>query len=156
MLFLWPFSLLIAAITFFFGVYVLSKAPQDEMNIQYFLCCIFLAIWLFLRFAFHQAFNYDAALLWLRLMSFWPFGFAFLLHLILVFAEKTRKLQKKVLFPLLYGPATLIAFLDLTITPNDNKSQNTTEGWIFQSPNDLIAVISLTWGSLAIILSFLL
>ncbi len=156
MLYLWPFSLLIAAIAFFFGVYVLSKAPQDEMNFLYFLCCSFLAFWLFVRFAFHQAFSYEAALLWLRLMSFWPFGFAFLLHFILIWAEKTNNLQKKVLLPLIYVPAALIAFLDLTITTNTTKPENTADGWIFQAPNDFIAVISLIWGALAVILSFLL
>lgn len=156
MLYLWPLSLLIAAIAFFFGVFVLSKAPRDEMNVLYFLCCSFLTFWLFIRFAFHQAFSYEAALLWLRLMAFWPFGFAFLLHFILIWSEKASKLQKKALLPLLYVPAAFIAFLDLTITLNINKPQNTAEGWIFQAPNDFIAVISLIWGSFAVILSFLL
>ncbi|MFW9915692.1 MAG: ATP-binding protein [Candidatus Thorarchaeota archaeon] len=156
MLYLWPFSLLIAAITFFFGVYVLSKAPKDEMSFLYFLCCSFLAFWLITRFAFHQAFSYEAALLWLRFMTVWPFGFAFLLHFILIWAEQDRKLQKKVLLPILYVPAAIVAILDLTITLNANKPQNTAEGWIFQAPNDYIAVISLIWGFSTVFISFLL
>ena len=89
-------------------------------------------------------------------MVLWPFGFAFLLHFILSWAEIANKLQKKILLPILYVPAALIAFLDLTITLNANKPESTAEGWVFHAPNDYIAVISLIWGSSAVFLSFLL
>jgi PAS domain S-box-containing protein len=71
------------------------------------------AYWAFCHFMTAQAPNVADAALWGKILSFWPFLDAFMLHFALVFTE-SQLLKNKLIYLVLYLPALFFALIDLT------------------------------------------
>lgn len=70
------------------------------------------AYWAFCTFGKTQADSLNAAFLWSKALSFWPFLVPLMLHFTLAFTESDL-LKKKLIYVALYLPALLFSVLDL-------------------------------------------
>jgi hypothetical protein len=71
------------------------------------------AYWAFSHFMTAQALNMTEAALWGKILSFWPFLDAYILHFALAFTE-SRLLKNKLIYLVLYLPALFFSLVDLT------------------------------------------
>ena len=86
-------SLSAAAVALFIGSYVFSKNPHGALNRLFLLLSVALCYLSFAEFGYRQADTADETNFWLEVGSFWPLGLAFLLHFVLVFAERPKLLS---------------------------------------------------------------
>jgi PAS domain S-box-containing protein len=71
------------------------------------------AYWAFCDFMMSQTSSFETALLWSKILTFWPFLAALLLHFTLAFTESDL-LKNKLIYVVLYVPALIFSLIDLT------------------------------------------
>lgn len=122
------------AMYFFFGLYVLFLNIHSNLHRVFFLSCISLCFWAFSFSISNSAPDYDTCLFWRRIACLgWGTYFSFLLHFILILTDRSRLLQKKWLYVLLYLPAAANVFafcLYGEIAVKQYHLSNTDAGWV--------------------------
>jgi len=98
-------SLLAAATTAFMGSFVHYRNPRGLLHRIFFLYCLSGSFASFAEFEYRQAGSFDAAQFWIRASFVWVFAIPLELHFVMRFAEKTRLLEKKLTYLVLYLPA---------------------------------------------------
>ena len=71
------------------------------------------AYWAFCQFMMSQTSSFETAFFWSKVLTFWPFLVALLLHFTLAFTESDL-LKNKLIYPALYLPALIFSLIDLT------------------------------------------
>ncbi len=94
-----------------------------------------------------MASNQEAAYLWMKLSSFWPFIIALTAHFILVYTEYVDLLKKRWLQFLIYGSASLISLVGLATNFLDGKPVMASWGcWVQSMPKTSpILVFTSAW-----------
>ena len=100
-------------ISILLGLIVLSLNRKAAANRLFMIVMITNAYWAFCHFMTAQAPNMADAALWGKILSFWPFLDAFMLHFALIFTE-SRLLKNKLIYLVLYLPALFFSLIDLT------------------------------------------
>ncbi len=140
------FSLLSAVVSIFLGSFVFSKDSQNWINRLFMIFCLSQAYWAVTEFGYRSATDFHIAAFWLKMNSLWPLTIVFLLHFVLVFTEQVKLLRNKLTYPLMYAPALIIVYLDLTVFSGEPIWQYW--GWTYDIPeNFLLFIISRTWGA---------
>jgi PAS domain S-box-containing protein len=94
-----------------FAVYFLNR--KSTINKLFMVLMLANAYWSICLFMLNRSPNADTAMLWNKILSFWPIIIANALHFTLVFTENSI-LKRKTTLLLLYFPAFFFSFIDLT------------------------------------------
>ena len=137
-------SLLAFATTFYLAVFVITKDSRSSLNRIFFWYCIATALTAFGEYCMLQAPNYEAAVVWLQVTSFWPVIISFQLHFILIFTEKTKLLANKLVIALIYLPAVIISFLLLTWDKLALDPVKESWGWIYSAPDPFVMNLAIS------------
>jgi PAS domain S-box-containing protein len=106
------------------------------------------AYWAFCTFGKTQAGSIDAAFLWSKALSFWPFLVPVMLHFTLAFTESDLLKRKSVLL-MLYLPALLFSVLDLTTDWITGTLMLAPWGYITLLPVDsMVANVGGVWSAI--------
>ena len=98
--------LIATVVLLFYGLFILSLNTKSTLHILFFILCFCLALWSFSLSISNSAQDYETCLLWRRIGAFgWGTFFSFLLHFIIILAEKGDILKKKWIYILIYLPA---------------------------------------------------
>ncbi len=139
-------SLSASLLSFCIGSFVLYLNPKNSLNRLYCAISMCLFYWSFIEFGCRQAESYQAARVWLTLMSFWPFTIAVLLHFILVFTEKSKIVARRFSYVLIYLPAVVFTFAYLTMNPEVRGPVKAYWGWTFKTPTELsVSIFADIW-----------
>jgi PAS domain S-box-containing protein len=107
------FSLLASMMAVFLGNFVLYRNPRNALNRVFFVFCLSAASASFAEFGYRQAESFATANFWLRAGFLWTFIMPLELHFVLLFSEKTKVLESKLTYFLLYGPALTLSLSHL-------------------------------------------
>jgi PAS domain S-box-containing protein len=107
-------SLLAAGVTTFLGTYALNRNPKGALNRVFFLYCLAGAASSFAEFEYGQAESLATAWFWLRASFLWIFAIPLELHFVMLFTERTKLLERRSTYLLLYIPALVFSGLWLT------------------------------------------
>ena len=102
-------SLLASVMAVFLGNFVLYRNPRSALNRVFFSFCLSAACASFAEFGYRQAESFATAYFWLRAGFLWAFMMPLELHFVLLFSEKTKVLENRLTYFLLYGPALTIS-----------------------------------------------
>jgi PAS domain S-box-containing protein len=150
-------SLLASYVCLILGIYVYQKNPKNQLNRISMLLCVSLGLSAFTEFGCRQAADFSSAYMWLKTSSIWPFSFALLLHFVLVFTKKSTVFQNKATYFILYIPALIFFWTDLTTTLISGEPRKEYWGWTYSVPEpSLIYNLSMFWGILLLVLSLIL
>ena len=139
-------SLLSSYVVFILGVLIYRENPKNELNRIYMLACALLGYLAVLEFGMRQAADLSTVYMFLRMGFVWPFIVAIYTHFTLIFTKKTKLLQKKVTYILIYGPALIFAVLELTTDSLTGTPVKEYWGWNYGIPEDsLIYDINSLW-----------
>ena len=152
-------SLAASYVCFPLAILVYQNDPKNQLNRIFTLSCILLGCLAFTEFGLRQAADAATAYTWLKMGAFWPLVISVYLHFILVFA-KSKALQNKVTYFLLYVPAFFFTILALPTPLVSEEPHVEYWGWMYTAPeNPLIYNISSIWAlfmtTLPLVLCFL-
>jgi PAS domain S-box-containing protein len=113
------------------------------------------AYWAFCTFGKTQADSIDAAFLWTKALSFWPFLAPLMLHFTLAFT-RSDLLKRKLVYIALYLPALLFSLLDLTTDWISGTLMLAPWGYVTLLPvNSIAANVGGVWsGILSLLIVF--
>lgn len=107
-----PYSLLLlcaTCISILLGLSVFSLNRKATANRLFILVMLTNAYWAFCLFMIAQSPDAAGAFFWGKILSFWPFLDAFMLHFALSFTE-SEILKNKLIYIVLYLPALFFSF----------------------------------------------
>lgn len=107
------FSLVSSLTSAFLGIIVFSISKKRVVNKLFLLTALAGFWWTFTEFMMWQASNAEIAYFWNKMGFMWPFFTVLVLHFSLVYTE-SNWLKNKFTYLLLYLPAAVFAFIDLT------------------------------------------
>jgi uncharacterized membrane protein YfcA len=122
------FSLLSCVVVAFQGSFVLHRNPRNALNRIFFLLCLSAAYLAFVEFQFRQAESFATAYLWLKASALWAFVLPLELHFVLLFTERTKLLENRLTYLVLYVPALIFFLKALTRLYTDFTSMGTVRG----------------------------
>ncbi|MGE5422373.1 MAG: EAL domain-containing protein [Ignavibacteriales bacterium] len=122
------------AVYIFLGIYILSLNSDKTLNRVFFLLCLSLSIWAFCFSIANSAPDHAMAYFWRRASTLgWATMYGFLLHFILILTERSRFLENKWIYPLLYLPGAVVFFvfgLSPTLAVHQYNLLYTVGGWV--------------------------
>ncbi len=130
-------SLLASVMAAFLGNFVLYRNPRNALNRVFFLFCLSAAYASFTEFGYRQAETFATAYFWLKAGFLWTFILPSELHFVLLFSKKTKLLENKLTYFLLYGPASTFSFLHL-INLFGVEPVKAYWGWTYTQPENPI------------------
>lgn len=137
--------LIFAAIYSLTAIYVLSLNIGDALNRTYFFVNLSLAIWAFSYSLISSATSFEEALLWNRISVLgWGVMYSILFHHFLILTEKTILLKNKIVYLLIYIPATvnLFAFgISGSLAYEEFLLIEAIAGWVNISENSFLITI---------------
>ncbi|MBU7031159.1 MAG: PAS domain S-box protein [Theionarchaea archaeon] len=140
------FYLLVCIISFILAHYVIRKKPRTPLNQTFVLFVLVIAYWAGTGFGFRQSDTQREAILWLRLGGFWPLTYGFLLHFVLILTDKSRLLNRKVIYGPLYAPPVIFSVLDSTTNLITGNPTIGYWGWTIEAPEfSFLYYTSLYW-----------
>jgi hypothetical protein len=108
-------SLISFGIFLLMGTFIFHQNRKAALNRAFAGFCLFMSVWAFCEFMYRQADSYATAYFWTRAVAIpWPVATAFLLYFVLIFTEKARWLKHKLVYLLVFGPAVVVPFIDLS------------------------------------------
>ena len=139
-------SLLVSVVALFLGNFVFYRNPRNVLNRVFLLYCLSAAYLAFAEFGCRQADNFDTAYLWLKISALWPFAISLLLHFALVFTEKSKLLENKLTYFLVYAPALTFCLLDLTTNLITGGPIKVYWGWTYGVPENTLMLLITIWA----------
>ncbi|UCH94885.1 MAG: PAS domain-containing protein, partial [Candidatus Aminicenantes bacterium] len=137
--------LLNAVTSLFLGNFVYYLNPRNLVNRMFFYCCLLFTYLGFAEFAFIQAHTYDTALFLSKLGTLWTLIVSLLIHLVLVFIEKTKQLKKGHIFLLVYLPALVFSILKFLEVPQIELTK-LSWGWTYTyQVESLVYILETFW-----------
>jgi PAS domain S-box-containing protein len=139
---------------FFLGNFIYHKNPKSQLNIMIAILSITVGFLAFIEFEYRQAFDFQTAYFWLKLSVLWPIVPSILLHISLIFNEKTKLLKNKLIYVLIYAPALIMVYFAFDTNWLFNGMVREYWGWTYIFPKDnlLFGIISL-WTTLCVIIA---
>jgi PAS domain S-box-containing protein len=107
-------SLISCIILFALGIFVYCRNMKNLLNRIFLLLCIAGSYWAFSEFMLRQSDSFASAFFWLKLTAFWTFVPALLFHFIIIFTRSVKWQKDWWIYPLLYAPAVVFCYLELT------------------------------------------
>ncbi len=128
------------------AILVYQNDPKNQLNRIFTLSCILLGCLAFTEFGLRQAADAAIAYIWLKMGAFWPLVISVYLHFVLVFT-KSKALQSRMTYFLLYAPAFFFTTLALTTPLVSEEPHKEYWGWMYTTPeNPLIYNLTSIWA----------
>ena len=147
-------SLLSAITCAVFGTIVFFLRKEEEVRV-YSALAIAYAYWAFTEFMLRQADLPSTAEFWAKLSFLWPICVALALHFVLAFT-KNKILRNKITYVILYAPAIVFSYIDLTTNlifgPTVLNYWGYSRSW---SNSNWVKTISIFWVFIVTSLMFL-
>ena len=152
-----PFALVSFAafmLCFFLGNFIYHKNPKNQLNIMIAILSITVGFLAFIEFEYRQAFDFQTAYFWLKLSVLWPIVPSLLLHISLIFNEKTRLLKNKFTYLIIYAPALIMVYLAFDTNWLLAGITRAYWGWTYSYPiNTLLFEIMSAWTIICVIIA---
>jgi PAS domain S-box-containing protein len=149
-------SVVASYICFPLAILIYQKDPKNNLNRVFMLSCVLLGYLAITEFGLIQAADAEEAYTWLKIGFLWPFFMAVYMHFILIFTKS--RLQSRITYSLLYGPAAIFTVLGL-FTDLVSGEQPVQEywGWTWGVPeNPLIYYMTALWAFFLTVLPLIL
>lgn len=129
---------------------------NNDLSKIFVLLCISLALfWALIEFGYRSANDFTTAYYWLKLNVAWYFVMSFLLHFSLLYTENHHLLKKKITYLIIYGPAIIFFFIDISTNLLLTKPVLVSWGWTFGIPtNPIMHSIPSTWAAFTALFCF--
>jgi len=138
------------------GIIVFSLNRKKLLNKLFLLAALAGFYWTFTEFMMWQANSVEVANFWSKMGFLWPFFAALVLHFSLVYTENNW-LKNKFTYLLLYLPAVLFAFTDLTTELINGPPILEYWGYEDTTPaSSSVYVLSSLWAAVLPVLAFIL
>jgi PAS domain S-box-containing protein len=139
---------------FFLGNFIYHKNPENQLNIMIAILSITVGFLAFIEFEYRQTLDFQTAYFWLKLSVLWPIVPSILLHISLIFNEKTKVLKSKYIYVLIYAPALIMAYFAFDTNWLFNGMVREYWGWTYIFPKDnlLFEIISL-WTIICVVIA---
>ena len=139
-------SLASSFLCFFLGTSVYYSNRKKEINQIFLLMCFSIFYWSFTNFMLIQAESLEAATMWAKMGFLWPFSIAFLFHFILIFSQITDFFGNKYTVFLLYAPASIFSFFELTTNQISGELVKGNWGYMYAvTENSFLFWLSSIW-----------
>ena len=125
-------SILAFVFDLFLGTLVYNKNPKNRLNKIFLLLCLWSSYWHITEYGYICAHNLETAIFWYKAGALWPLAIAFCLHLILIFIDHSRLLTNKLTYIVIYLPALIFSFFDLTTNKLGWIIRDEDFGWTYQ------------------------
>jgi PAS domain S-box-containing protein len=126
-------SLVTSEMTALLGIFALYKNPRGALNRAFFLYCWAGSFASFAEFGYRQAESFTTASFWLRVSSLALLAAPFEVHFVLCLTKKTKLLESKLTYLLLYVPA-LVFFVSDLMGLTGSQPVQAYWGWTYASP----------------------
>jgi len=143
-------SFIVCIILGFFVYYKEVKYKFDNKLAKIFvLLCLSLGFfWAFIEFGYRSATDFYTAYLWSKVNVLWYFVVSFLVHFTLILTGKSKLVQNKLIYLLIYGPAIIFFLFDINTKMLLTEPIKQTWGWTYGIPKyPLVYNISTTWAA---------
>lgn len=136
-------SLISLLVSLALGIIVYFKKVRyifyNKTSKMFVLLCFTLAFcWALIEFGYRSADDFDTAYFWLKVNVLWYFVMSFLIHVSLLYTENIKLLKQKITYVIMYGPAVIFLFIDLTTNLLLTEPIKESWGWSFGIPANLI------------------
>jgi PAS domain S-box-containing protein len=139
---------------FFLGNFIYHKNPKNQLNIMIAILSLIVGFLAFIEFEYRQAFDFQNAYFWLKLSVLWPLVPAILLHISLIFNEKTRLLKNKFTYVIIYAPALIMVYFFFDSNWLIQGITREYWGWTYTYPFDtLLFEIMSVWTIICVIIA---
>jgi PAS domain S-box-containing protein len=139
---------------FFLANFIYHKNPKNQLNIMIAILSLTVGFLAFIEFQYRQAFDFETAYFWLKLSVLWPMVPAILLHISLIFNEKTKLLKNKFTYIIIYAPALIMVYLFFDTNWLIQGITREYWGWTYTFPFDtLLFEIMSVWTIICIIIA---
>lgn len=137
------FSLFAFFISLIIGIYIFTKFPRIAITRMFFNICLLLAGVNFVEYQMRMATSLHEADLWAHLYAIWPFILSTTLHFLLLFRGAIKK--PLFIYSILYLPAILIFYIELTTDFISIKPIQTNWGYTTEPSEGNWFIFSSTW-----------
>ncbi|MCW4030261.1 MAG: PAS domain S-box protein [Candidatus Bathyarchaeota archaeon] len=148
-------SLCASAISIALGLSVYFLNRKATLNKLFLLTMAANAYWAFCQLMISQAHTVADAFLWTKVLSFWPFLVALMLHFTLVFTESDFS-RHRLSYLAIYLPAVVFSLIDLTA--GGITATPVLEPWGYSAPfqSSIVSAIGALWAcTLGLLMVFL-
>lgn len=125
------------------GIYIFVKNPESRFNRTLLAFSALVAYLSLTDFGLYISESYGMAAFWVRMGFLWPFVVPVILHMVMIFTERTRRWYT---LAALYVPAFIFSALELTTGLITAGPLLTTWGWTFLSSRSAAYDLSNIWG----------
>jgi len=126
------------AICLFLSSFVYYKNPTEKLNRFTLILCLAYSYQALISFGLTVVESLEAANLWFKFGSFYPFLIAFQLHFIFVFTENQAFLKSKGFYIVIYGWALTFSLIDLFTNLVIGEIVREGEFWVSENPIDAV------------------
>lgn len=139
--------------------YIFFSNRKSHTNFIFSATLFILSFWIITQNFFRTAGSMEEAEFWLNLASFtWPFVLALTLNFTLSYTGKTKILERKITYAIIYLPALFFSALELTTDLLTGTPMKFSWGYVYGTPENLINYMSFAWailmGTVSILLVF--
>jgi PAS domain S-box-containing protein len=139
---------------FFLGNFIYHKNPKNQLNIMIATLSIVVGFLAFIEFEYRQAVDFQTAYFWLKLSVLWPLVPSILLHISLIFNEKTRLLKNKFTYVIIYAPALILVYFFFDTNWLIQGISREYWGWTYTYPFDsLLFEIMSAWTIICVVIA---
>jgi len=146
-------SLISFIVCIILGLFVYYKEVKYKFDNKlakiFVLLCLCLGFfWALVEFGYRSATDFNTAYLWSKINILWYFVVSLLLHFTLILTEKSKFLQNKLKYLIIYGPAIIFFLFDMSTKMLLTQPIKQTWGWTYGIPEyPLVYNISTTWAA---------
>jgi len=150
-------SLISSIIILVLGIFVYSTNWRSQFNRIFLFLCVMAFYWAFMESMLRDANSISSAFVWMKLTAFWTFVPAATLHFTLYFTESKFLSRSSWISLLIYGPAALFSFIELSTNLIIATPVLRYWGYSYQyAPNMIPYLIELAWAFGIVVLSLFL
>ncbi|MFW9997134.1 MAG: ATP-binding protein [Candidatus Odinarchaeota archaeon] len=132
----------VSFLTMIVGFYIYSINPRNELHKSFLVACLLVSYYSLTEFAMQLTSDISLAQFFSKMAFIWPFILVALLQFIVIFAEKSAWLKKKLFRVLVYGSAAIQSFLHLISDEISGILMKTSFGWTYYAPLTPLALVS--------------
>lgn len=131
------------------AVYIIFSNRKNQMNLIFSAILFLLSFWIFTQNFFRTAKSIEEAEFWLSFASFtWPFVLSLTLNFVLIYAGKTKILEKKITYAIIYIPVLIFSSIELTTDLLTGPPMKAAWGYFYTIPDNPVNYASFAWAIL--------
>ncbi|MGB8219874.1 MAG: PAS domain S-box protein [Methanoregula sp.] len=139
------------------GVFVFDQNRKSPQHIIFLFLCGFASWWAFAESMMLGAESFATAGFWMKATALWTFVPPLALNFIVVFTRPDSWKNERWIYPILYAPALIFCWIELTSSLITTAPIQAFGGYVFgYSRQSLLPLVEISWGVIIAILAMLL